>query len=242
MERVVDVVLHLPSRLRELYLAMWWGPDLNASADPSGETFEIDWAIYWRDSQDQDQPKEEGHVCSHSSSGGDHSRSGDGIYEYGQGAHTPVPTARSLLENMSTMTQLTRFSLSDSTETHPAWIVLEIVRHCPCLNSFRPPILSGEGMGLLAHAIQERPGRLEHLERVDVSALARTRSGVWADTLERNKGKLQRDRRKREMLMILCLRTMTRFFFIFFIPLDMNIFIMTTLIKRVSIIWYMYES
>ena len=123
--------------------------------------------------QGQDQSQGEGDVSpSNNSSIDNYNSDGDENDESGQGGQSlspsSVPTARSLLENMSIATRLTRLSLDDSTETHLDWIVLQIVRHCPFLNSLKPPLPSSNGISDLARVIQERPGRLEHLELSDL--------------------------------------------------------------------------
>jgi len=85
--------------------------------------------------QSDDQSQGEDDIGQSSNSNNRHDGDGDNDGDSGQKGKalspSSAPTARSLLENMSTMTRLTRFSLTDRTETNPEWIVLEIVCHCP---------------------------------------------------------------------------------------------------------------
>lgn len=180
MVRIVDVVLHLPSRLQELDLTAKSELEPNGyPGEKSDELFEEAWARYWRQSHGQSQGDEDNDQSSNSGNDNNNNHNnkinGDNDIdnESGQGGQalfpSPTPTARSLLENMSAVARLTRFSLTDVRERRPEWIILEIVCHCPHLMLFRLPLLSGNGNKILAQAIQERQlDRLEHLELSDL--------------------------------------------------------------------------
>ncbi|GJJ69812.1 hypothetical protein EMPS_02161 [Entomortierella parvispora] len=148
MEDVVNVVLHLPARLQELSLKVWLSDEtlrLERTVD-----FEHHWAFY------------QGEIRKL------HRRNGSAPVNDFQSESWP--TVRSLLENMAVKTKLTRLSLSQTCESHPTWILFEILRHCPNLTSFNPPFVSRYEMDAFIDVLAESCPELQHLDFTEAIA------------------------------------------------------------------------